>query len=50
MFSSQSVVDLYNEASRQVNDAIKRVAEVEEERKGLAQLQQEEWERFVSGK
>jgi hypothetical protein len=50
MFSSQSVVDLYNEASRQVNDAIKRVAEVEEERKGLTRFQQEEWERFVSGK
>jgi hypothetical protein len=50
MFSSQSVVDLYNEASREVNDAIKRVAEVEEERKGLARFQQEEWERFVSGK
>jgi hypothetical protein len=49
-FSSQSVLDLYNDAFRRVNDAIRRVAEVEEERKGLARFQQEEWERFVSGK
>jgi hypothetical protein len=49
-FPSQSIVDLYNDASRRVNDAIKRVAEVEEERKGLTRFQQEEWERFVSGK
>ncbi len=50
MFSSQSIADRYNDASRQINDAIKRVAELEEERKQLAQFQQEEWERFASGK
>jgi hypothetical protein len=49
-FSSQSVLDLYNDASGRVNDAIKRVAEVEEERKGSARFQQDERERFVSGK
>jgi len=50
MFSSQSIADRYNDASRQVNDARKRVAELEEERKKLAQFQQKEWERFASGK
>jgi hypothetical protein len=48
MFSSQSIADRYNDTSRQINDAIKRIAELEEERKKLAQFQQEEWERFAS--
>jgi hypothetical protein len=48
MFSSQSIADRYNDASRQINDAIKRIAELEEDRKKLAQFQQEEWERFAS--
>jgi len=49
MFSSQSMADRYEVASRQINDAIKRLAELEEERKKLTQFQQEEWERFASG-
>jgi hypothetical protein len=49
MFSSQSIADRYDDTSRQINDAIKRIAELEEERKKLAQFQQEEWERFASG-
>jgi hypothetical protein len=49
MFSSQSIADRYDVASRQINDAIKRIAELEEERKKLAQFEQEEWERFASG-
>jgi hypothetical protein len=49
MFSTQSIADRYDIASKQINDAIKRVAELEEERKKLAQFQQEEWERFASG-
>jgi hypothetical protein len=34
---------------RQINDAINRLAELEEERKKLTQVQQEEWERFAWG-
>jgi hypothetical protein len=49
MFSSQSMADRYEAASRQINDAIKRLAELEEERKKLTQVQQEEWERFAWG-
>jgi hypothetical protein len=48
MFSSQSIADRYEAAFRQINDAIKRIAELEEERRKLAQFQQEEWERFAS--
>jgi hypothetical protein len=49
LFSSQSMADRYEAASRQINDAIKRLAELEEERKKLTQVQQEEWERFAWG-
>jgi hypothetical protein len=49
MFSTQSIADRYEAASRQINDAIKRIAELEEERRKLAQFQQKEWERFASG-
>src|SRR5262249_10733549 len=49
MFSSQSIADRYDVVSRQINDAIKRISELEEERKNLAQFQQEQWERFASG-
>ena len=49
MFSSQSIADRYDIASKQINDATKRIAELEEERKKLAQFKQEEWERFASG-
>jgi len=50
IFSSESIADLHNDASRRINDTMKRVAELEKERKQLAQSQQEEWERFASGK
>jgi hypothetical protein len=49
MFSSQSMADRYEAASGQINDAIKRLAELEEERRKLTQVQQEEWERFAWG-
>jgi hypothetical protein len=49
MFSSQSIADRYEVALRQINDAMKRIAELEEERRKLAQFQQEEWEHFASG-
>jgi hypothetical protein len=49
MFSSQSIADRYDVASKQINDAMKRIAELEEEGRKLAQFQQEEWERFASG-
>ena len=48
MFSSQSIADRYEVALRQINDAMKRIAELEEERRKLAQFQQEEWEHFAS--
>jgi hypothetical protein len=49
MFSSQSIADRYDVASKQINDAIERISELEAERKNLAQFQQEQWERFASG-
>ena len=49
MFSSESIADRYEVVSRQINEAIKRIAELEEERKKLNQFQQEEWERFAWG-
>jgi hypothetical protein len=49
MFSSQLIADRYEVASKQINDAMKRIAELEEEQRKLAQFQQEEWERFASG-
>jgi hypothetical protein len=49
MFASQSNADRYKVASKQINDAMKRIAELEEEQRKLAQFQQEEWERFASG-
>jgi hypothetical protein len=48
MFSSQSIADRYDVASKQINDAMKRIAELEEERRKLAQFQQEQWEHFAS--
>jgi len=49
MFSSQSIADGYDVASKQINNAIKRISELEEERKNLAHFQQQQWERFASG-
>ena len=49
IFSNQSIADHYDVAAKQINDAMKRIAELEEEGRKLAQFQQEEWERFASG-
>jgi hypothetical protein len=43
-------VDRYNVAARAMTVAAKRVAELEEERKGLVKLQQEGWVQFINGK
>jgi hypothetical protein len=49
VFSSPSTADRYNAAASEIESAAKRVAELEDEEKQLMQLQQEGWERFVSG-
>jgi hypothetical protein len=49
VFLSESIADPYEVVSRQINGAIKRIAELEEERKKLNQSQQEQWERFARG-
>jgi hypothetical protein len=46
VFLDQSILESY----KRINDAARRVAELEEEQKKLAQFQQEEWEYFLSGK
>jgi hypothetical protein len=50
IFSSQRIADRYNAASSEVDARAKRLNELEEEGKRLAQFQQEGWERFVSSK
>jgi hypothetical protein len=50
LFSSQSIADRYNAISAELSDATKRVAELDEERQKLVQVQQEGWQRFISGK
>jgi len=50
IFSSQQIADRYNAASSEVDVPAKRLNELEEEGKRLAQFQQEGWERFVSSK
>jgi GYF domain 2 len=50
IFSSQRIADRYNAASSEVDAPAKRLKELEEEGKRLAQFQQEGWERFVSSK
>jgi hypothetical protein len=48
IFSSQRIADRYNAASSEVDAPAKRLNELKEEGKRLAQFQQEGWERFVS--
>jgi hypothetical protein len=50
IFPFQRSVDRYNVAARAMTVAAKRVAELEEERKGLVKLQQEGWVQFINGK
>jgi hypothetical protein len=50
IFPFQRTVDRYNIAARAMSVATKRVAELEQERKGLLASQQEGWKQFVSGK
>jgi hypothetical protein len=50
IFPFQRTVDRYNLAAKAMNAAAKRLAELDEEGKTLAQSQQEEWEKFVSSK
>jgi hypothetical protein len=48
IFSSQRNADRYNAASSDIDAPAKRLNELKEEGKRLAQFQQEAWERFVS--
>jgi hypothetical protein len=50
IFPLQRAVDRYNIAAHAMTVAVKRVADLEEERKNLQQSQQQRWEQFVSGK
>ena len=50
IFPFQIVVDRYNTAARAMTVAARRVAELEEERKGLRKSQQERWVQFINGK
>jgi hypothetical protein len=47
IFPFQRTVDRYNVAAQAMTIAVKRVAELEEERKRLLKSQQEGWEQFV---
>jgi hypothetical protein len=49
IFPFQHTVDRYNVAAQTMTVAAKRVAELEEERKGLLKSQQEGWVQFVKG-
>jgi hypothetical protein len=50
IFPFQRTVDRYNALADATTVAARRVAELEEERKGLLKSQQEAWRQFVSGK
>ena len=49
IFPFQRTVDRYNVAAQAMTAATKRVAELEEERKGLKKSQQQGWLQFVKG-
>jgi hypothetical protein len=50
IFPFQRTVDRYNVAAQAMTVAAKRVAELDEERKGLLKSQREGWAQFVSGR
>jgi hypothetical protein len=49
IFPFQRAADRYNAAANAMTSAAKRVADLEEERKALAQPQQEEWQQLFNG-
>jgi hypothetical protein len=50
VFSNSLIADRYNAAANEINTATTRLSELEKEKKQLEQWQQEQWERFTSGK
>jgi hypothetical protein len=50
VFSNSLIADRYNAAANEVNTATTRLSELEKEKKQLEQWQQEQWQRFTSGK
>ena len=50
IFQLQGTVDRYNSAAHAMVVAARRVADLQEERKGLAKSQPDGWEKIVSGK
>jgi hypothetical protein len=50
IFPFQRTVNRYNAAAHAMTAAVKRVADLEEERKILKKSQQERWQQFVNGK
>jgi hypothetical protein len=50
IFPFQRTVNRYNDAASAMTAATKRVAELDEERKGLNKSQQERWQQFVNGR
>jgi hypothetical protein len=50
LFSNPRITDRYSKVSDQISLAIKRVTELESEKKKLEQAQKEGWKEFVSGK
>jgi hypothetical protein len=50
IFPFQGTVDRYNSAAHAMVVATRRVADLQEERKGLARSQQDGWEKIVNGK
>jgi hypothetical protein len=47
VFPFQRTVDRYNVAAQAMSASVKRIAELEEEKKGLKTSQQERWRQFV---
>jgi hypothetical protein len=50
VFSNSLIADRYNAATNEINTATTRLSELEKEKEQLQQWQQEQWERFTSGK
>jgi hypothetical protein len=50
IFPLQGTVDRYNVAAKAMTDTARRVADLQEERKGLVKSRQEGWEKIVGGK
>ena len=50
VFSNSLIADRYNAAANEINTATTRLSELEKEKEQLQQWQQQQWERFTSGK